>query len=96
MTVISFDEMFGDIVLNFREDELFQENMVINQDCVFLIKKLQSIVNMYDIGSIIVGYEPASDEDMQFVSFTKQGIRISEDNFPSMMNDFKEVIYSIQ
>lgn len=96
MTVISFDEMYGDIVLNFREDELFQENMVINQDCVFLIKKLQSIVNMYDIGSIIVGYEPASDEDMQFVSFTKQGIRISEDNFPSMMNDFKKVIYSIQ
>jgi hypothetical protein len=96
MIVISFDEIYGDVVLNFSESELFQENMNINQDCVFLIKKLQSIVSIYDIGSITVGYEPASDEDMQLVSFTKQGIKIFEDNFSSIMNDFKKVIYSVQ
>ncbi len=94
MIVISFDEVFGDIVLNFKENELFKENMVINQDCVFIIKKLQSIIKMYDIGSIIVGYEPSSDEDMQLVSYTKQGIKISEDKFPSIMNDLKRIIRS--
>lgn len=93
MTVISFDKILGDIVLNFEENEFFKENMV-NQDCVLLIKKLQSIINKYDIGSIIIGYEPALDEDMQLVSFTKQGIKISEYNFPLIMNDFKKLVYT--
>lgn len=95
MTVISFDEVFGDIVLNFSENELFKDNMVINQDSVFLIKKLESIINTYDIGSIIVGYEPASDEDMQLFSYTKKSIKISGDKFPSIMNNLKSILLSI-
>lgn len=91
MTIISFDKVLGDIVLNFEENELFKGNMV-NQGCVLLIKKLQSIVNKYDIGSVIIGYEPASDKDMKLVSFTRQGIKIYEDNFPLIMNDFKKII----
>lgn len=95
MTIISFDEVVGDIVLNFEESELFQENMVINNNCVCLIKRLQSIINLYDFGGIIIGYESASDEDMQLVTLNKQGIKISENKFLPNMNDFKDIIFSI-
>lgn len=92
MTVISFDEVFGDLVLNFNENELFKDNMVIEQDIIFLIKKLKSIINRYDIGSIIVGYEPASDEDMQLFSYTKKGIKVSGYKLPSIMNNLKSIL----
>lgn len=95
MAVISFDEVLGDVVLNFNENELFKDNMVINNDFVFLIKKLVSIINTYDIGSIIVGYEPASEEDMQLFSYTKNGVKISGNNFSSIMNNLKSIILSI-
>jgi hypothetical protein len=95
IAVISFDEDLGDIVLNFKESELFLENMVISQNCVHIINKLQFIIKKYDIGSIIIGYEPASDEDMQLISFNKQSIKIFEDNFPLTMYDFKKITYSV-
>ena len=89
MTVISFDKGFGDIVINFEESEIVNDN-VTDIDCVQFIKKLQSIINKYDIGSIIIGYEPASDNDMKLITFTKLGIKMYEGNFPLVLSGFKK------
>ena len=94
MTVISFDDIIGDIVLNFNVNELFKDYIITNQNCVLLIKKLKSIIDTYDVGSIIVGYEPATDADMQLFSYTKEGVKISGDKFPTIMNNLKSIICS--
>ncbi|MDF2942455.1 MAG: hypothetical protein K0S01_1313 [Herbinix sp.] len=97
MIIISFDKVYGDIVLNFEENELLQKNIDINKDYVSFIRKSQNMVKNYDIGAIIIGYEPASDEDMQLVTFSKkEDTRIIDINFPTIMNEFKKIIYSTQ
>jgi hypothetical protein len=93
MIVISFDKVLGDIVVNFEESEIIKDS-VTNHDCTQFVKKIQSIFKKYDIGSIIIGYEPASDNDMHLISFTKQGIKIYEENFPSILSDFKKNVYN--
>ena len=94
MTIISFDKVLGDIVINFEESEIIKDS-VTEQDCVLFIKKPQSVFAKYDIGSIIIGYEPASDNDMQLITFTKQGVNIYEENFLLILSNFKNNIYTL-
>lgn len=93
MTVISFDKVLGDIVINFEDSELIKDSITSN-DCVQFVNKFQSIISKYDIGSIIIGYEPASDNDMKLITFTKQGIKMHEDNFPLIWSDFKKNVFT--
>lgn len=87
MTVISFDKVSGDIVINFEESEIINDSIT-NNDYVKFIKKLQSFISKYDISSIIIGYEPALDNDMKLITFTKLGIKMYEENFPLVLSGF--------
>lgn len=64
--------------------------MMIGIDCVQFTKKFQSIIIKSDIGSIIIGYDPASDNDMKLITFTKLGIKLYEGNLPLVLGDFKK------
>lgn len=66
--IFSFDKQFGDVVLNFPEKEIF------NGERKEKIKRLKKIIgallelkSIYDIKNIILGYEPATDEDMKLI-----------------------------
>ncbi len=62
--VVSFDEKYGDIVFNFPKNEVLKDERCGNK---FRLKRLvHYLVNLkkdYDIPKIIIGYEPATDDD---------------------------------
>ncbi|PFX40515.1 hypothetical protein COL32_20400 [Bacillus pseudomycoides] len=60
----SFDEQYGDIVFNFPENEILKDER--NDNKLRLKKLVHFLVDLkknYDIPKIIIGYEPATDED---------------------------------
>ncbi|PEF22746.1 hypothetical protein [Bacillus pseudomycoides] len=60
----SFDEQYGDIVFNFPENEILKDER--NDNKLRLKKLVHFLVDFkknYDIPKIIIGYEPATDED---------------------------------
>ena len=62
--VFSFDEQDGDIVFNFPENEILKDER--NDNKLRLKKLVHYLVNLkkeYDIPNVIIGYEPATDED---------------------------------
>ncbi|HFK1458101.1 TPA: hypothetical protein ACGXMC_003768 [Bacillus cereus] len=62
--VFSFDEQDGDIVFNFPENEILKDDR--NDNKLRLKKLVHYLVNLkkeYDIPNVIIGYEPATDED---------------------------------
>ncbi|MEI3614835.1 hypothetical protein [Pseudogracilibacillus sp. SO30301A] len=66
--VFSFDEQDGDIVFNFPENEILKDGEDDNR--LRLKKIVHFLVNLkeiYDIPKIIVGYEPATDEDTMLI-----------------------------
>lgn len=92
MVVISFDEDLGDIVINFKESELLRSS---DNDYMLFFNKLQLIITQYDIDAIVIGYEPATDIDMQLIALTKQSIKIFTLNFPLALNDYKKNLYTL-
>ncbi|MFJ2046071.1 hypothetical protein ACIOBL_20920 [Paenibacillus taichungensis] len=73
MIVFSFDEEYGDIVINFLEEELFSgekpETMLKAQK---LIEYILNIKNKYSIEKVRIGYEPAMDDDTCLVEIDKE------------------------
>ncbi|MFZ7945032.1 MULTISPECIES: hypothetical protein [Bacillaceae] len=66
--VFSFDEQYGDIVFNFPEKEILKDGR--NDNKLRLKKLVHFLVNLkknYDIPKIIIGYEPATDEDTMLI-----------------------------
>ncbi|MEW9677803.1 hypothetical protein ABRT01_16830 [Lentibacillus sp. L22] len=64
LIVFSFDEHNGDIVFNFPENELSMDEG--NDNRLRLKKLVHFLVNLrknYDIPKVVIGYEPAADED---------------------------------
>lgn len=62
--VLSFDEEVGDIVLNFTENRLFQnEKEQDKENMRKLASYLRKLKEFYSIPNIFIGYEPATDED---------------------------------
>ncbi|MBD5798807.1 hypothetical protein BHU24_23685, partial [Bacillus pseudomycoides] len=62
--VFSFDEQYGDIVFNFPENEILKDER--NDNKLRLKKLVHFLVDLkknYDIPKVIIGYEPATDED---------------------------------
>ncbi|HDR7256245.1 TPA: hypothetical protein QCW96_005679, partial [Bacillus pacificus] len=54
----------GDIVINFPENEILKDER--NDNKLRLKKLVHYLVNLkkeYDIPNVIIGYEPATDED---------------------------------
>ena len=73
MIVFSFDEEFGDIVMNFPEEELFSgENSETTLNAQKLIEYILDIKNKYAIEKVRIGYEPAMDDDTCLVEIDKE------------------------
>lgn len=64
IVVLSFDEVFGDITLNFKEDDICNND---SDDLKFkltkIINKLIEIQQKYDIKNIMLGYESVIDDE---------------------------------
>ncbi|MBA4602109.1 hypothetical protein [Thermoactinomyces mirandus] len=73
--VFSFDEENGDIVINFPENEIFTGGV---KEIKLKVKKilddLIKLRNRYEIGKIIIGYEPAEDQDTKLIELNNQEI----------------------
>ncbi|MEI5908940.1 hypothetical protein WAK64_17980 [Bacillus spongiae] len=64
VVVFSFDKQLGDIVFNFPENQLLTNERHKNK--IRLKKLVHYLVNLkknFDIPKVIIGYEPATDED---------------------------------
>lgn len=85
LIVISCDGELSDITINFGEEQFEKyQNFEMNNKMKMLFLKLCEIQNNYCINSILIGYEPASDDDMKIAEFhCGQVIIYSENSFPS-------------
>lgn len=64
LIVFSFDEQDGDILFNFPESEILKNNMDDNKlRLEKLVHFLVILQEKYEIPKVIIGYEPANDED---------------------------------
>ncbi|WP_338707867.1 hypothetical protein [Paenibacillus amylolyticus] len=78
MIVFSFDEEFGDIVINFPGEELFSgENSETTLKAQKLIEYILDIKNKYAIEKVRIGYEPAMDDDTCLVEIDKETTNIN-------------------
>lgn len=77
--VFSFDEEYGDIVFNFPESEIFVGD---KSEVKWRFKKLVNyLVNLkikYDISKVIIGYEPAVDEDTMLIELSNNTLNLEE------------------
>ena len=68
LIIISFDEVFGDMTLNFSEAN-WEKNDLTEEKKIELVKdKLKQITNEINYKAIIFGYEPADEENMQLIN----------------------------
>lgn len=64
LIVFSFDEQDGDILFNFPESEILKNDMDDNKlRLEKLVHFLVILQEKYEIPKVIIGYEPANDED---------------------------------
>ncbi len=66
--VISFDEVYGDLTLNFSEDDWGTDEKTSDEKVRLLSEKLDLVKQNIHYTSILFGYEPAEDEDMQLIN----------------------------
>lgn len=69
--VLSFDEKMGDIVLNFPEHCLFKNEKEQDKENMKKIAAyLMKLKTIYTPSKVIIGYEPATDEDSLLIELT--------------------------
>lgn len=85
MIVIGCDGELADITINLEEGQFEKyEHPKITDELRILFQKLSVIQKKYQIGTIIVGYEPAADEDMKIAEFRcGQAVINNENSFSS-------------
>lgn len=69
--IISFDETYGDLTLNFSEEEWGTNDHSEEEKIAFLSEKLKMLNTNIHYSSILFGYEPADDEDMELLKVSK-------------------------
>lgn len=67
LIIISFDEIYGDITISFTENDWEELNLPDEERSMFILDKLNEIKNKVNYTSILFGYDPADDEDMQLI-----------------------------
>ncbi|MGG5342063.1 hypothetical protein [Enterococcus sp. AZ192] len=63
--IISFDETYGDITFTFSENDWEKDNISDDEKANILFQKLSMIKNNINYSSILFGYDPVDEEDMQ-------------------------------
>ena len=75
LIVFSFDEQYGDIVFNFPEKEILKDRWDDNKlRLKKLVRFLVDLRKSYDIPKILIGYEPATDEDTKLIEINNEAI----------------------
>ncbi|MFD1738091.1 hypothetical protein ACFSCX_16270 [Bacillus salitolerans] len=73
--VLSFDEQYGDIVINFPEDGVLEGDRENNKvQLIKLVNYLVDIKKNYDVQKIIIGYEPVFDEDTLLIEINNKEV----------------------
>ncbi|GIP46335.1 hypothetical protein J45TS6_47940 [Paenibacillus sp. J45TS6] len=73
MVVFSFDKDYGDITINFPENELFAvDRSVQKQRAYKLVEFLLRLRDKYNIAKVKIGFEPASDDDTCLVTIEEE------------------------
>ena len=63
--IISFDEIYGDITFTFSESDWEKDSISDDEKTMILFQKLSMMKNNINYSSILFGYDPVDDEDMQ-------------------------------
>lgn len=91
---IAFDEEYGDITINFEEEQFKNYN---NQEIIDKIQKLLfllwSIYKNGEVEEIILGYEPVDDADMKIFAIGQNQIDIFNEKI--FKSSLANAIYSV-
>lgn len=75
------DERYGDITINFDEEQLKgQSNKEIENKLQNILTFLIQIYKSGEIGEIILGYEPAEDTDMKMIEISQNKMKLLNEN----------------
>lgn len=72
LIIISFDKEYGDVVLNFEENEAYYKERLDNYKNI-----IETFIDVYkniEVEKIALGYEPAEDDDMRILTLDAGGI----------------------
>lgn len=69
--VMSFDDLYGDITINFSETDIAIFNNLVLED---IYNYILSVAKTLKHSSIFFGYEPAQDRDMTIFSLNKKDL----------------------
>lgn len=73
MIIISFDKIYGDVVINFPTKYFLSSTSKLDDNnCKILYSKLETIYQAVEVEHIIFGYEPADDADMRIYCLDKK------------------------
>lgn len=87
--IISCDGESADITINFDEEQFEKNNLEMKNKLQKLFSKLCEIQNKYFISAILVGYEPATDDDMKIAEFRCRQVTLY--NEKSFLSQFARV-----
>lgn len=92
MILLSFNGQIGDITINFLESQFeIDGSPVLNENINEMIVKLLEAQKKYKIDNIIIGYEPATDDDMKMVEFHRGHMKIYNEELPKSL--FVQTLY---
>lgn len=77
MIIFSFDKEFGDITINFSENELYEgKSSDVRQKAQKLLESLVVLKDKFNIPKIRIGFEPATDDDTCLVEIGQEKVDI--------------------
>jgi hypothetical protein len=88
VVTFSFDENFGDIVVNFEMKTFLEKREYeIIKTCRKIVKISLRLKKMYSIPIILIGFEPAEDEDTCLLRLSTDDINLTEatENLSSLL-----------
>lgn len=92
MILLSFNGQIGDISINFLESQFeIDGSPDLSEDINKMIVKLLEAQKKYKIDNIIIGYEPATDDDMKMVEFHQGHMKIYNEELPKSL--FVQTLY---
>ena len=94
LILVGYDGDNGDITLNFLEEQFrhMEKGRLKSNLCMF-IQKLVELCKCCDIDQIILGYEPAEDDDMKIMEIRKEQITIFNEDIHR--SEVIQVLYNI-
>lgn len=94
LILVGYDGDNGDITLSFLEEQFrHMEKSRLKSNLCMLIQKLVELCKCCDIDQIILGYEPAEDDDMKIMEIRKEQITIFNEDIHR--SEVIQVLYNI-